>query len=78
MDIIAMDKDKGKIPAGMEGIVKDVITAKEVPDYVHDLDYLFFAMPGVDIPPILNSNLLKKLKKGVIVVNVGRGNVIDE
>lgn len=54
MDIIGVDREEGVIPFGMENVISKVITAKQVPDNVSDLDYLFFSMPGVNIPPILS------------------------
>ena len=35
-------------------------------------------MPGCGIGEIINKNLIKKMKKGVVIVNVGRGDVINE
>lgn len=35
-------------------------------------------MPGVGVGEIINKDLIKKMKKGVILVNVGRGDVINE
>lgn len=45
---------------------------------VGDTDYIYLSLPGVNLGEIVNKDLIKKMKKGVIIVNVGRGDVINE
>lgn len=78
MDVIGVDKEKGIIPYGLEKSLVEVITIEEIPEHIQDVDYLIFALPALKIEPILNHNLLQKFKKGIVIVNVGRGNIIDE
>lgn len=48
-------------------------------EFVRDLDYLVAVLPQTaDTDNLINSNLLKAMKPELLLINVGRGNVINE
>ena len=73
-----MDKEEGVIPYGLENGVKEVITLDQISEKISEMDYVFFSLPNIKHPYILDKNMLQKLKKGVIIVKIGRSKVIDE
>ena len=59
--------------------VSELFTTVDIGKAVHDADIVALALPGtVDTYGILSRELFAKMKKGALIVNVGRGNAIDQ
>ena len=56
-----------------------VFTAGQLPDFLAELDYLVLALP--DTPgtgALIDREALTQLRPGAVLINVGRGSVVDE
>ena len=118
MQITGLKKNPEKISSEQKKITKDIITLESLNDRINEMDYIFLALPNINMQKniikknskekinkikkeemeknkskkiinkeeiennlskkIITKDLIKKMKKGVIIVNVGRGDVINE
>lgn len=59
--------------------IDKVFVPDQLFEFVHDLDYLVCVLPHTpDTTHIINSSVFKAMKKEALLINVGRGNAIDE
>ena len=57
----------------------NVYSLKELDRILPEMDYVIMCLPGTEkTHHILNADRFKKLKDGVVVVNISRGSTIDE
>jgi lactate dehydrogenase-like 2-hydroxyacid dehydrogenase len=55
------------------------VTFVEFSDLIENSDYIIFAVPlNKDTFQMFNENHIEKLKKNAIIVNISRGNIVDE
>ena len=66
-----------KTNAHVEG-VDELGTLSDLPDFLVRADIIVLALPlNAETVAIINADMLKKMKGGVILINVGRGKLID-
>lgn len=52
---------------------------KEIPDAIHRADWIICALPGdTGTYNIVNADFLRQLRPWAVLINVGRGNAVDE
>lgn len=58
--------------------IKDIITLDQLENRISEFDFIYLCLPNLGLGKLINFELIKKMKKGVILINVGRGDIIDE
>ena len=77
MKITGVKNNVNFVSEDMKVVVDKVICLEECMEVIGDFDYIYLALPGVDLGKFFNRELIRKMRKGVIIVNVGRGDVMD-
>ena len=77
MKITGVKNNVNHLNKDMEDVIEKVVSLEDLSDIIGDYDYIYLSLPGVGLGKFFNKELIMKMKKGVIVVNVGRGDVMD-
>jgi len=76
--VIGVKKNKNTVEEDTFNYVENVIEMDEIKNHASNIDYFIFSLPKIEEGPILNEDFLSRIKKGVVIVNVGRGDAICE
>ena len=59
--------------------IDQVFGSDQLYEFVRDLDYLVSVLPDTaDTTHLINASVFKAMKPGAVLINVGRGNAVDE
>jgi lactate dehydrogenase-like 2-hydroxyacid dehydrogenase len=77
MNISGVERDATKI-ANSKDLLDEVLSLEDVAAHVHKYDVIVNALPSIPGGPLFTEEMISKMKKGSVFINVGRGNIIDE
>ena len=79
MKITGVKKNPKNFTSNQKEITSDIISLESLHNRISEMDYIFLALPNTNMEKkIITKDLIKKMKKGTIIVNVGRGDVVNE
>lgn len=74
---IGVKREVSSVPEDVKPCLLKVVSLEEVRENLKEVDYVIFSLPNINKGYILNEALLDHLNPGVLVVNVGRGDVVS-
>lgn len=77
MEVTGVKRDLKNVEH-LRAFTDEVIDLASIPLRVHEFDVVVCALPFIAGGPIFTEDVIAKMKKGSVFINVGRGSVVDE